>query len=303
MKQIKIIHSFWSEPTLEVHEKLANDTGLKRRSGGWLNKKYNYLSWALSCLTIRKIYDQVELVTDARGKSLLIDKLELPYTHVSVELDKLDGQNIELWATAKLLAYKIQKEPFLHLDSDVYLWKPFSDEIITAGLVAQNPENDFESYKNIWRQVLNGFEHIPSYITDDFKKEGIIRACNAGVFGGSDINFLHDFAEKALAFLKSNEDNFNRVNLGYSVLIYEQYLFAAYSRSKQKAISYLFNEVSSDYRELIDFKNVPKISNFIHTVGGVKAKQSICDSVERRLLLEYPDYYYRINKLLCDQII
>lgn len=40
----------------------------------------------------------------------------------------------------KYLAYSNQKEPFIHIDGDVFIWKPFSKEIETADLIAQNKE-------------------------------------------------------------------------------------------------------------------------------------------------------------------
>ncbi len=56
--------------------------------GGWLSAEYHWLSWALSVLQLRRLYDEVKLVTDAAGKALLVDTLGLPYTIVRVVFDE-----------------------------------------------------------------------------------------------------------------------------------------------------------------------------------------------------------------------
>jgi hypothetical protein len=68
---MKIVHSFWSKPG---QSKIKTEFG--RSDGGWLDRKYYYMSWALSCLLFRKLYDKVELVTDKAGEDLLVQKLD-----------------------------------------------------------------------------------------------------------------------------------------------------------------------------------------------------------------------------------
>src|ERR1700730_5036463 len=130
---MKIIQSFWSKPSREI----SSDKSM----GGWLEKKNNYMSWALSCLQFRSFYDEVELVTDRYGYDLLINQLELPYTNVKIVLDDLNDFHSDLWALGKIYAYSLQDEPFIHADGDIYIWEKFSDKIENAELVAQNIEN------------------------------------------------------------------------------------------------------------------------------------------------------------------
>ena len=61
---MKIIQSYWSLPS-ENNEQ--NDEH-GRSKGGWLHHKYNLMSWAFSCLKLREFYDEVELITDKKGK-------------------------------------------------------------------------------------------------------------------------------------------------------------------------------------------------------------------------------------------
>ena len=298
---LKIVQSFWSAPTLAKSGSKKSEEIveiLERKTGGWLDKKYNYISWALSCLTFRKHYSEVELITDNRGKQLLIDRLGLPYTNVIVSLDKLNHQHLGLWATAKLHAYKVQKKPFIHADSDIFIWERFSDEIETASLVSQNQEVNFEGYNIIWKQVLNHCKYIPSYLVQDYSKDNIVRACNAGIFGGSDIDFLHAFVNEAQLFISNNESVFSKIDVGHFGLIYEQYLFSCFARANNKSVTYLLEGVNESYSKLVNFKDIEIGNRYIHTAGNLKSQSDIYLNMESRLLLEYPAYYYKIVSLL-----
>ena len=55
---MKIIQTFWT----------ARQDTLKH-SFGWTHPEYNLMSWALSCLSLREHYDEVELYTDSAGYS------------------------------------------------------------------------------------------------------------------------------------------------------------------------------------------------------------------------------------------
>lgn len=298
---MKIVQSFWSAPTLAKSTSEEPEGVVKileRKTGGWLDKKYNYISWALSCLTFRKYYSEVELITDDRGKQLLIDKLELPYTSVIVSLDKLNHQHLGLWATAKLHAYKVQTKPFIHTDSDVFIWGRFGKEIENASLISQNQEIGFEGYDIIWKQVLEHCKYIPDYLMQDYLKDNTIRACNAGIFGGNDIPFLHAFVDEAQLFLFKNESIFSKIDVGHFGLIYEQYLFSCFARANNKSITYLLDDVNESYSKLVNFKDIGIGNRYIHTAGNLKSQSDVYLNMENRLLLEYPAYYYKIMNLL-----
>lgn len=290
---MKIIHSFWSKPTLEKGNWRHED----RRKGGWYATKYSYMSWALSCLLFNKHYGSIELYTDQKGKELLVDLLGLPYGRVHVVLDSLNHYHPDLWAVSKLFTYQLQDDPFLHVDNDVFVWKKLN-RIADAGLVAQNEDVGYEYYQRIWHAVTTHFSYIPDYMKQDFQKHPEIRACNAGVFGGQDVDFIKEFASEALAFIKKNKKHHHQIILGFSVLIYEQYLFACLARARGKSVSYLFPQMSADFKEVGNFAIHPRDPGFIHTVGSMKKKEYISDCVSRQLRLEFPDYYYRIEELI-----
>ena len=103
---MKIIQTYWTKPMFHTSEELYN-----RIKGGWPAMHYALSAMAYSCLSIKKYYPDIELVTDSFGMELLIDVLDLPYKNVNLALDKFDV-NLNLWALAKVYSYSLQEEPF-----------------------------------------------------------------------------------------------------------------------------------------------------------------------------------------------
>lgn len=106
---MKIIQTFWS----------GGGNPLEK-SYGWPLPEYNMMSWTLSCLSLRRFYDDVELYTDREGYELLVVRLKLPYTRVYVVYDETLCRPM-YWAYAKIKTYSLQSEQFLHVDGDIYI--------------------------------------------------------------------------------------------------------------------------------------------------------------------------------------
>jgi hypothetical protein len=101
---MKIVQTLWTLPSFAKTSK----TNLENRlSGGWLYPKYYYCAMAYSCLTLKKFYDQVELVSDDFGINLLINKLKLPYSSYKVLPDYFNSVLIGLWPLPKVYSFWI----------------------------------------------------------------------------------------------------------------------------------------------------------------------------------------------------
>ena len=112
-----------------------------------LNAGFNNLRdmAAMVTLSIRKLKEQnpqiisVHLVTNTIGKQLFADKYPVPFDQVDVILDELNGVlSPDHWAFPKIMAYAAQTEPFIHIDCDVILWEPLSEELTSKDLFFQN---------------------------------------------------------------------------------------------------------------------------------------------------------------------
>jgi len=71
---------------------------------------------------------------------MLVDGIGLEFDRVSTSLNALDAHDPGWWALGKLYTYRAQREPFVHLDNDVFLWRPLPERLASAPLLAQNPE-------------------------------------------------------------------------------------------------------------------------------------------------------------------
>lgn len=288
---MKIVHSYWSKPTSQSESSFYN-----RAAGGWLDQRYHLMSWALSCSKAASFYDEIELVTDQEGANLLINKLNLPYTNVQIVLDQINHFPPGLWALGKIFSYSIQNEPFLHIDSDVYIWDRFSETIENAELVAQHEEKDYEMYYEILKW-LNDFPYLPELLADSSGTK-IITASNAGILGGKNVDFFKKLWEEVLNFITKNEVNITKVRTGFLNNIYEQLFFNRLALKNNIEITYLLPNISSNYEGLIDIYSVPHRTTFIHVIGTNKRHLEICEWVAFRLKLEFPDYYFNILNLI-----
>lgn len=293
---MKIIHSLWTKPL----EKPYKNLGL----GGWRHSKYFYMSWALSCLTLNKIYGHIELITDHHGCDILINKLKLPYSSVNLHLDCLKGYNERLWALGKLHAYSIQKEPFIHVDGDVYLWQSFGDVVENAGLTAQQLDLDIGHYSYALSEIKENSFYLPEFMWEDSLKHSRIRSSNAGVIGGNDIEFIKKYCSIAFDIIEKNMSKYNLTFKGSSyAIIYEQYLFSCLARKDNKEITYYLdydinNTEGSTNQDISSFMNKYNLhKKYVHILSYKKQNMQYCYDLENQLRMEFPEYHDRIEAL------
>jgi hypothetical protein len=291
---VKIVQSFWSKPMLATRRCSPYD----RVAGGWLHRRYHYMSWALSCLQLRRFYDEVELVTDRRGQELLVGRLGLPYTRVVLALDDLDGYPAGLWAVGKILSYQLQDRPFLHVDGDVYVFSAFNKRIEGAALAAQNVEKDQPSYTRVFRELRRTLRHVPPVMEEQFRRQRRVLVANAGILGGCNLGFLQEYCRAAFEFIDANLDFLQGGDVGFFNNIFEQYLFYCLARRAGVPVTYLLRNVDSDFSGLADFERAPSGATYLHAVGKFKVNNAVGEALSLTLLRDYPDYYFRIQSLM-----
>ena len=284
---MRIVQTFWT----------AGQDPLKH-AFGWLHPEYNLMSWALSCLSLREHYDEVALYTDSEGKRILIDKLHLPYTEVNVVFDDFPCLP-QHWALAKIKTYSLQTKPFLHVDGDVYVSQPFSEEILTAPLVAQNREIGTIYYRRMMERILS---HPTIVISDNIKKrleEESIASYNMGMFGGSDITFIKRYCEKAFHFMDENCMNnpeCEHSGVWCNIFFEQVFLAAMVDEEGREVASVLGRPMKDEGYTNAEFCNLARYEEkpFFHLLGGHKSNVLNCEMLGRTLLRLYPDYFHRL---------
>lgn len=286
---MRIIQTSWA----------CNKKNLFEFSFGWLAPEYHIMSWALSCLQLKFFYQDVVLYTDSVAAKLLIDTLQLPYTNVVCSLDSLNRSHTELWALPKVHTYSKQNVPFLHIDGDVYIWKTFDDELLSGNLIAQNKEAATRYYEDKIQHLEKHLTYFPKEIIEDRKAGNPVYAYNAGIFGGSDIEFFKSYTHKAFEFVNNNNNCLSNINVADFNIFFEQYLFYCMIKQQNKKVNVLINDVIGDneYKGFGDFTEVPHNKQYLHLLGVYKKHKGTCMQLADRLRQDYPEYYYRIISL------
>jgi hypothetical protein len=301
---MKIIHSFWSLPMTNGRQGTFNN----RLDGGWLRPESHLLSWAYSCLQLRKVYGEVELVTDKRGKALLVEAMQLPYTRVDTSLEDIRHCDPDLWAMGKLHVFKLQKRPFLHVDGDVFIWERFPQRIEDASLVAQNEECNFSFYKQVLSQLIELDCYIPPSVRENYEAGGDINAYNAGIIGGHQLSFFKDYVHEAILFVERNKGKLQLLPAGQLNAFYEQHLYYCLAKQQGLTVEYYTHTkdktvVNRQFKGLHEFNGAPETGSYIHLFGeDAKKNTAICDELARRMQKYYPSYYERalkVSELAC----
>lgn len=252
-------------------------------------------------MSLKEQFGKVTLYTDSEGAKTLIDTLKLPYSEVVVNFDGFDCLTCH-WALAKVKAYSLQTEPFLHIDGDIYLTQPLPQSITEARLIAQNKERCTEYYRGMIDRFLSvdGLKLAPQFA--EVLKSDNVPSYNLGFCGGNDLGFFGRFCGEVEKFFRDNDFNgekFRNADISANV-VYEQMFFSIMARDEGTEITTIHPETIRDngYRadEFCDLQHYGQ-RQFVHVLGGHKRTQRTCRMVERTLLLKYPELYERIAAL------
>nr|WP_298998804.1 DUF6734 family protein [uncultured Allomuricauda sp.] len=285
---MKFVQSFWSKPILDVKNK---NKWSFRHNGGFPNAFLFYSAWIYSCLSIKKYYPNLHLVTDDFGMFVFKEELKLPYASFSSNLNELENYHENLWALGKLYTYSLQKEPFCHIDGDVFLFGPVLDPILTAPVFCQSFNYDFEQYAEIHPYVHNHFTKVPKEFSTD--KEGTLKLINAGVIGGSDLETFQHYTDKAFELINKNTDKIGDISSSIFNLYYEQFLLSNIISLKDIEVATLFYK-SDNELDLAAFHNIPHHTEYVHLLSHLKLSTAYMEQIVVRLQIEYPEFYNRL---------
>ncbi len=243
-------------------------------------KKEDFMASALlSFMELKKKGYEIHLYTDLYGKSLLIDELNLKYDYVDLSHENLKI-NTNLWSIGKLYTHKLQKKPFIHFDLDLYLFKDFTDDFKSSGIVCQSYEIDWVYYQKIWdifKPYIRHKDKIIHRISDIFTNKKSFTAINVGIFGGNDIKSIHEYCDSVLSFVNSNINLVPSDQQHHFCIFSEQlylYYFLYYKNIKVKS---LFGMKALYLEEFIDWEK------FTHLAGALKIDEKNVDMIFKKI--------------------
>ncbi|BDA71093.1 hypothetical protein RIVM261_000010 [Rivularia sp. IAM M-261] len=291
---MKAVWSLWTKPLRENRQSI------------WVSNKHHLLSWILSVETAKKHYPETALFTDSEGARMLVDELGLEFTQVFTELDALENSDPRLWALGKVYTYRTQTEPFIHIDSDVFLWKPLPSEMVSAPLLAQNPEY-FVVGNSCYdpEGMETAISHINGWLPEEWMWQrscGLLQtAYNCGIFGGHAVDFIRYYASLAIEFVEHLSNQLAWLILhpdSERNILFEQYLLGCCVRYHQ-------HQTKSPYKDIdvkclfssLDDAFIPDNAarvGFTHLIADAKKNRKIAEHLEHRVKKDYPKYYYSV---------
>lgn len=275
-----------------------NKSNLYAFSFGWNKPCYHWMSWVLSSSLLQQQYPKGVTLYTQKELTGIVDELQLPYHRVDVRLSSYELTDERLWALPKLYTYSLQQEPFLHIDGDVFLFQPFQHALLANGLIAQNEEVATDYYTSTQQQLMEEFTWFPDCVAADFGKPEPIRAVNAGIMGGCDIDFFQQYTQQAFQYVECNAQQLSKVNADGFNVFFEQHLFYAMAAQQGKSISYLFPDIVNDnqYQHLGEFHEVPCSKSYLHLLGHYKKDEATCLQMAAKLREQFPQAYERVIK-------
>ncbi len=291
---MKIVQSFWSKPLLNAKH-IDRDTV---SIGGWPDFETFLASWALSAMSIQKCYQNLNLYTDGFGKRVLIDLLELPYENCHEVFDSIYTIDSSFWAAGKLFVYKSQEVPFIHMDGDIFIWEKLNSELFAGEIFAQNREENFGLYHNLYTTFLDGIALMPKEVKPYFEESHQFEGINMGVFGGNNIKFIKEYANSALTYVLKNQKFLLKKRTPYINHFFEQFLLKCFVSYYDIKVSYLFDTISNDFQEVLKLHHAPFKSKYVHIVGSAKKNELIAELILLNLKAHFPNVYDRLQKIL-----
>jgi len=286
---MRAVWSFWSKPH-RAHQ-----------GSRWTSPRQHLLSWVLSFETARRHYPETVLCTDDEGAALLVDGLGLRFAQVTTSLNALDGHDCDWWVFGKLWAYRLQNRPFVHIDSDVYLWKPLPERLTSSPVFAQNPEpagiGESWYYPDACEQAIrtHGDGRIPAE-WESYRYSGLYQtAACCGVLGGNDVAFLRYYAGLVIDLLEEPRNRIALNTLSDKMVhnpFFEQYLLSACACYHGVRVEYLFQSLAE---ALLPERATE--AGYTHLIASAKSNPAVAQRLERRVRQDFPDSYTKCRLL------
>jgi hypothetical protein len=291
---MRSVWSFWSPPYLA-------QTGRN-----WTTPLHHLLAWGISLSAAARHYRDTVLITDRYGKKLLIDELGLPFANVSTELERVHDADPAWWALGKLIAYGMQDGPFVHIDTDVFLWKALPTELETAPVFAQCPEF-YPRFSHDATRIEASFSAGNTELPAEWqwavsRDDGFIKEANCGIFGGARTDFIRYYAQLATDLILRPEyaEAWSRCGMKSNMTV-EQFLLPACadfhrfhptSPYRGVTVKHLFSCQGDAFNP-----GQASRAGYTHLLGESKLSPGVGKRLEERVKRDDPAYFRRCEKV------
>jgi hypothetical protein len=261
---MKVIHSFWSKAYLE---------------GRWGEESkivYDIYNFALSSHLANKHFNSTDLITDKAG-ALLLEPL--PYKNIHTDLEDISHIDPRFWTAGKVHSMRIQKEPFIHIDGDVFFMNKKCKKRLSGkwDVVVQMREIG-DHFSNTYPDVFKNLRKIHPEI-DHLNVFNFVY--NNGIVGFQDMSLKDEYAYEYFDLLYLLE--MNGVKFPPEAdpnIVVEQSLLTTLSQFKN---AYVKELIPVDEMKKYDLFGAAERIGFVHLWGNSKYQNEYFNKVKARL--------------------
>lgn len=249
---------------------------------------------SLSLLYASQHYDVTFYTTDKMKKIL-------NFLPVNIKVfDKKFNYPEDTWVESKFYAMSKQTKPFIHIDTDVFLYKEIFNKYKNSPVIIERPEMG-EDFLPHYPPQLNFWN---DYVLKDHQKwdKNLNYSFNCGTLGFNDMNLKDDFI-KSYYNLK---EEFNKNKKAYRIykkrgsepcIVLEQYNLASLCKKSNIKVDFIL-----PYSNRKTQSEAAKQIGYTHLSGNVKYNKDIIKRIHQRFKINFPSQYKklqnRINKFL-----
>lgn len=264
-----------------------------------INDNYliNYYSLLLSYITLKKLYGNVTMYCNQYAYDKILK--HIPYDNIIINdlLNITTSNYYNDWALLKFEVYKLQKEPFIHVDGDVFIFRDLLSEFINGEYdavvqsVETSPIYSKFYYANLDKLVTYNFIDLEISTKTADKYDGNIIGYNCGVVGFKNMDFLKYYTKKAQEMnMLINNKTIDSVI--HAPMIYEQFvLHELLIKNNMKCHEVLPSEdvLGKGYNA------AGNIHGYTHLLSGNKYVQHFVMLIREKILKDYPEYINYLN--------
>ncbi|HPC09473.1 MAG TPA: hypothetical protein PLN85_00165 [archaeon] len=259
----------------------------------------NFYSLLLSYLTIKKLYGNVEIYSNKLAYDKILKYIPYDNNIIIDENNNINSYNyLNEWDFFKFNVYEKQKEPFIHIEGDVFIFKDLLSEYINNktydGIVQSIETSKSLFYNNFYFSNIDMLEKHDfidkKKIEKSYEKYSQIISYNCGVVGFRNMEFFNEY----LLNVKKMIDLINKgiLKIKNQSNYIEQFTLYSLSQKLNKKIYEVLPE--SDILKY-GYNQTGNMHGYTHLLGKNKYVGSFIVLIRNKIIKNFPKYKKNIE--------
>lgn len=269
---MKAVFSFYSQPY---------NFNVKANKSNWTSIEMEFIVFGWAVSRAKQLFDSVELVTDSYGRELF-NELGIVFDSYRV-FSNIEPFGGKLWAAGKMEAYRVQSEPFCHIDGDAFFQGELPIWIKANPITTQSWDDTMGNawyYDTFVSCIRNTKNEYPYDLFHNCKNRVRFGSCMS-VYACNDLEVNKSYTDRFQAILetswyKSLPNNY-RYNSHFNVLFEQLMLSEEYFQMRGKLHNVLLNK-----DEIFMPVNSAKFTHIWGNKGKLNEKSVLYDHINKK---------------------